>query len=175
MMKKRRLTLGLLFALGACKNESPIEVPAPLVRVAPAPAAPVAIAPIAAAPVTAAPVVVAAARPSTGAPIVVSGVSLGTAVGADHKVTTASTRFGVHDTIYAAIDTQHAAPDATLAAKWTRDNGQMVFEHTAMMSPDGDATTNFKLSSDSAWPPGKYLVEISLNGVSAKTVAFEIK
>ena len=35
------------------------------------------------------------------------------------------------------IDTQHASSDATLAAKWTRENGQMVFEHTAMMAPEG--------------------------------------
>ena len=58
---------------------------------------------------------------------------------------------------------------------WWARTDQTVHEETTTISPEGNATTNFKLSNSNPWPAGKYKVEISLNGASAKTVDFEIK
>jgi len=155
VMNKLFIAAVLTLALSACKKEAPAEV-AP---------APVAVEP-AAAPV---------AAPPAPAEVTVTAVNLGTAIGADQKVTAASSTFGVKDVIYAAVDTKNAAKDVTLAAKWTFEDGQVVHEESSTISPEGDVTSNFKLSKATAWPVGKYKVEISLNGKPAQSVDFEIK
>jgi hypothetical protein len=155
-MNKFFIAASLVLALSACKKEAPPEV-------APAAPAPAAVEPVAPPP------------PAAPAEIMVAAVNLGTAVGADQKVTAASTSFGAKDVIYAAVDTKNASSNAALAAKWTYQDGQTVHEESTNIAPTADATTNFKIANDKGWPVGKYKVEISLNGVSAKTVDFEIK
>ncbi len=157
VMNKLFIAAGLTLALSACKKEEPVEV-------APAPAV-----------VEPAPAPVAAPAEVLPAAVTVAAVNLGTAVGADQKVTTASTSFGTKDVIYAAVDTKNAAKDVALAVKWTFQDGQTVHEESTTISPEGDATTNFKLANDKAWPVGKYKAEISLNGAPAQSVDFEIK
>ncbi|MGH8049618.1 MAG: hypothetical protein ACREPB_03050 [Arenimonas sp.] len=156
VLNKFLIAASLALALSACKKEEPVEVaPAPVV-VEPA------VAP-------------AVAPPPAPAAVTVTAVNLGTSVGADQKVTAATTTFGTKDVIYAAIDTQNAAKDVALAAKWTFQDGQTVHEESTMISPEGNATTNFKLANDKGWPVGKYKVEISLNGTPAQSVDFEVK
>ena len=153
VMNKFFIAAGLVLALSACKKETPVVVvPAP---------APVIVEP--------------AMAPPAPAEIMVSAVNLGTAVGADQKVTSPSVSFGAKDVIYAAVDTKNASSNATLAAKWTYQDGQTVNEETSNIAPAGDITSNFKFSKATPWPVGKYTVEIMLNGVSAQSVDFEIK
>ena len=146
------IAASLMLALSACKKEEPVVV-------TPAPA----------------PVVLQPAVAPTPAAVTVTAVYLGTSVGADQKVTTSSTTFGTKDVIYAAIDTQNAAKAVFLNAKWTYQDGQVVHEEGTQISPEGNATTNFKLASSTPWPTGKYKVEVSVNNTPAKTVDFEIK
>lgn len=146
------IAASLMLALSACKKEEPVVV-------TPAPA----------------PVVLQPAVAPTPAAVTVTAVYLGTSVGADQKVTTSSTTFGTKDVIYAAIDTQNAAKDVFLNAKWTYQDGQVVHEEGTQISPEGNATTNFKLASSTPWPTGKYKVEVSLNNTPAQTIDFEIK
>ena len=155
VMNKFLITVGLVLALSACKKEAPVEV-------APVPA-PVVLEPAVAPP------------PPMPAAVMVSAVNLGTAVGADQKVTATKTTFGTKDVIYAAVDTKNAGKDVTLAAKWTFQDGQTVNEESVTLSPETDATTDFKLSKASPWPVGKYKVDITLNGAPAQSVDFEVK
>ena len=157
-LNKFLIAAGFALALTACKKEEPVEV-------APAPA-PVAVKPA---------VAPAVAPPPAPAAVTVTAVNLGTSVGADQKVTAATTTFGTKDVIYAAIDTQNAAKDVALAVKWTFQDGQTVHEESTTITPEGNATTSFKLASNDGWPVGKYKVEISLNGTPAQSVDFEIK
>jgi hypothetical protein len=156
VLNKFLIAAGLALALSACKKEEPVVVEAAPVPVEPA------VAPV-------------AAPEPVAAPVAVASVSLGTAVGADQKVTAASTTFGVKDVIYAAVDTKNAGKGVALAAKWTYQDGQTVHEEPVTISPEGDATTNFKLANDKAWPVGKYKLEIMLNGAMVQSVDFEIK
>lgn len=152
VLNKFFIASSLMLALSACKKEAPVVV-------TPAPE----------------PVVLQPAVAPTPAAVIVTAVNLGTAVGADQRVTTASTTFGTKDVIYAAIDTQNAAKDVFLNAKWTYQDGQVVHEEGTQISPEGNATTNFKLASSNPWPAGKYKVEVSLNNTPVQTVDFEIK
>ena len=106
-LNKLLVAASLTLVLSACKKETPVEVaPAPVI-VEPA-------------------VTPAVAPPPAPAAVTVTAVNLGTAVGADQRVTAATTTFGTKDVIYAAIDTQNAAKGVALAAKWTFQDGQIA-------------------------------------------------
>lgn len=116
-----------------------------------------------------------AATPAPAAEAVaVAAIDLGNAVGGDQKVTTATTTFGVKDPIYAAVSTTGSGT-ATIAAKWTYQDGQTVKEDSKSIAPTGPATTSFEISKPDGWPVGNYKVEISLNGQSAGSKDFEVK
>src|SRR5690349_24948161 len=95
--KKTALSTALALALLAgiaCKKAEPPPAPAP----APAPA------PMAAA-------------------VSVSDITLGSALNADKTVTAAAAAFKPTDTIYASVKTDGTSTGATLAAKWTYQDG----------------------------------------------------
>ena len=149
------LGLCLAFIFAACgKSEPP---PAPRATApAPPPAAPV--------------------TPPPPAPAVtVTAVELGNQVGTDKRVTQQMTSFAPTDTIYATVVTNGSAPSATLTAKWTYQDGQVVNESTQTIAPTGPAATEFHISKPDGWPAGTYKVEVSLNGRSTGTKEFEVK
>lgn len=143
-------------ALSACgKDEeaAPPTVTAPVTTPAPVPVAP-------------------APAP---APVAITSVDLGTAVGPDQKVTSATTTFSPKDTIYAAVSTTGTAPSAVLNAKFTYQDGQTVNESSQTIAPNGDAVTAFHISKPDGWPVGNYKVDISLNGASVANKDFSVK
>lgn len=154
------LALGLAGALtlAAC-NKSPENAPAPATTPPPAPA----------------PV----ATPPPATPVAqgvsVTSVDLGTAVGADQKVTSPTTTFSPKDTIYAAVSTTGAASNASLGAKWTYQDGQTVNDSSQTIAPTGPAVTTFHISKPDGWPAGNYKVEISLDGNAVSSKDFNVK
>lgn len=144
-------------ALSACGKK---EEPAPA---APPPAATPAPAP---APTTPPPATTPAPEP-----VAVASVDLGN----DDKVTTPTTTFTPKDTIYAAVKTTGSAPMATLAAKWSYQDGQTVSESSQPLAPEGSSVTTFHISKADGWPAGNYKVEISLDGKPAATKEFSVK
>jgi len=112
--------------------------------------------------------------PSPAQPVTVVAVTLGKAVGMDKKVTTAGDTFAPTDTIYASVDTQGAAPSASIAARWTYQDGQVVHEETQSIAPTGPATTEFHITKPDGWPKGEYQVEIFVNDTSAGTRRFNV-
>lgn len=155
----RSLTLGLavVVALAACGKKE--EAPAPVVAPAPPPV-PVEIAP------PPAPVVETATF---------AGLTLGNAIGEDKNVTTAMTTFAPTDTIYAAVLTKGAAPNADIVAKWTYGEGQLVDESSQSIVPNGAAVTTFHIVKPDGWPVGTYKVAITLDGNPVATQEFEVK
>ena len=152
--------LCLVFIFAACgKSEPP---PAP--RATAPPAAP--MTPPPAAPTT---------PPPAAAAVTVSAVELGNQIGADKRVTQQMTSFAPKDTIYATVVTNGSAPSATLTAKWTYQDGQVVDESTQTIAPTGPAATEFHIAKPDGWPAGTYKVEVSLNGRSTGTKEFEVK
>lgn len=147
------LGLCLAFIFAACGKSEP-------------PPAPRATAPPPAAPIT----------PPPAAPAVtVTTVELGNQIGADKRVTQQITSFAPKDTIYATVVTNGSASSATLTAKWTYQDGQVVNESSQTIAPTGPAATEFHISKPDGWPAGTYKVEVSLNGRSTGTKEFEVK
>lgn len=110
------------------------------------------------------------------APIRVRDIQVGKAVGSDKKIGDQTTSFAARDTMYVAVITDGAARDARLSAKWTYNDRQVLDETTQTISPAGGETaTEFHVTKKTAWPKGKYKVEVMLNGVSAGTKDLEVR
>ena len=150
--------LATVLAVSACKkSEEP--TPPPAATTAPEPA----------------PITTPAATPTAS----VTAVDLGNAVGADNRVTTPATTFAPKDTIYAAVTTRTSDSAATvpgkLGARWTFQDGQTVHEESRDANLTGDGTTTFQISKPDGFPPGRYKVEISLDGSVVQSKEFEVK
>ena len=146
----RLLTLALVaLGLAACKKDAPpAPAPVPAPKTAPAPAA-----------------------------VGVSATTLGSAVGADKKVTQARDAFAKGDTIYASIDTSGSG-NATLKARWTYTAGGKsvpVKEDSQTIQATGPSTTEFHVSKPDGWPVGDYQVEILLDDKVVQTKKYSVK
>ena len=153
--KQTLLSLGLCltFIFAACGKSEP---PPPPRATAPSPSAPT--------------------PPPPAAPVVtVTTLELGNQIGADKRVTQPGTSFAPTDTIYVTVVTTGSAPSATLTAKWTYQDGQVVNESSQTIAPTGPAATEFHIAKPDGWPAGNYKVEVSLNGRSTGTKEFEVK
>jgi hypothetical protein len=150
-------------ALVGCKKKeepTPETTPAPaVVEPAPAPAAP----------------------PAPAATASVASVDLGTAVGADGKLSATATGFKPKDKIVVSIGTNTSDPAATVAgkidAKLSFINGAEVMEvktESRDFNLAGAGNTNVEFSKPDGWPVGKYKVEVSLDGALVQTKEFDV-
>jgi flagellar hook assembly protein FlgD len=95
-------------------------------------------------------------------------------VGADKQVTDKTDTFSPRDTIYASVATNGSAPSATVTARWTYENGQVVKEDSRTIAPNGSETTEFHIAKLTGWPTGKYQLTLSVNG-STESKDFQVK
>ena len=104
----------------------------------------------------------------------VSQIDMGRSLNADKTINDKTDSFKPNDAIYASIATEGSAPTATLKARWTYEDGQVVNESTQTITPTGNARTEFHISKPDGWPTGKYKLEAFVNGSSAATKDFEV-
>jgi hypothetical protein len=157
------IALASALALSACGQSSP---PPPK----PAPAAPTPAPAPAPAPATPPP----AAAPAAPA-VQVTGVTLGSSVGADGKIATAATTFTPKETIYAVVSTTTTNANATIVARWTFQGGTLVKEDTQTLATAGANTTSLRINKPDGWPVGSYALDIVLDGKSISTTPFSVK
>jgi hypothetical protein len=112
---------------------------------------------------------------TTGTVVRVSHIDMGRSLTADKTINDKTDSFKPNDTIYASIATEGTAASATLKARWTYQDGQSVNESTQTIAPTGDARSEFHISKADGWPPGKYKLEVFVNGSSAATKDFEVE
>lgn len=109
----------------------------------------------------------------------VSAIDLGRHLGSNSRATDTASTFGVRDTIYASVVTDHAVNGSSMIAKWTFQTGQLVDSTmSALARTDSSNTTvvtEFHISKKSAWPAGKYKVEFWLDGQSVGSRDFTIR
>ncbi|TPG06423.1 hypothetical protein EAH75_17415 [Rhodanobacter glycinis] len=108
------------------------------------------------------------------AAVTLSSVELGSTVDASNKILASGTSFAPKDTIYASVDTSGSG-NATLAAKWSYQDGQIVHEDSKTLNATGPETTAFMISKPSGFPAGNYKVDISLNGSQVASKDFTVK
>ena len=146
MQKKTAVAFALLVALPglACRKSEPSPTPPPVT-----------------------------APPTTEpAPVTVSLVTLGTALGADKRVTAPSESFKPKDAIYASVESTGTG-HAKLRALWTFVKGEKtakVDETTIEYDATGPTTNEFHVSKPSGWPKGDYRLDIFLNDAPTPSV-----
>lgn len=124
-----------------------------------------------------APATTAGMAPASGATtgaVTLSMVELGSTVDANNKILASGTSFAPRDTVYASVDTSGSGT-ATLAAKWSYQDGQTVHEDSKTLNATGPETTAFMISKPGGLPAGNYKVEISLNGNQVASKDFTVK
>lgn len=112
---------------------------------------------------------------ATVANLAVTGVDLGKGVDANKRIVDKTDDFDPGDVVYASVVTSGSASDATLTARWTFADGQLVDETTQTISPSGPAVTEFHISKPGGLPKGKYKVEVLLNGTAVESEEFKIE
>ncbi|MEP7185280.1 MAG: hypothetical protein ABI767_05515 [Rhodanobacter sp.] len=111
---------------------------------------------------------------SSAATVTFGTVELGSTVDASNKIAATGTSFAPKDTIYASVETSGNG-NATLAAKWSYQDGQVVHEDSKTINATGTETTAFMISKASGLPAGNYKVDISLNGKQVASKDFAVK
>lgn len=104
----------------------------------------------------------------------VAELHLGRALKADGSVVEDRDEFAANDTIYAVARTTGTATGATLTARWTYGDGQVVDESSQTISPTGPAMTEFHVAKGSGWPAGDYKVSIMLDGREVESKDFRV-
>lgn len=102
-------------------------------------------------------------------------IRLGNAIGADKRVTNETADFRPTETIYASVATTGIAPNATLVARWTYQDGQVVSTDSISIAPNSAEYTEFHISNPGGFPPGDYKLEVFMNGQSVGTKDFDIE
>jgi hypothetical protein len=115
-----------------------------------------------------------ASAPAAGA-VRVTEMDLGRSLAADKGIADKTTDFRPTDTIYLSVQTDGTASQATVATRWTFQDGQVVKEESQNIAPTGKARTEFHIAKPDGWPVGKYAVAVSLNGAAAGSKDFEVK
>ncbi|TCZ82824.1 hypothetical protein [Lysobacter sp. N42] len=158
------VALAAAATLSACKRDEPAPAPAPAGDTAPVAGAP-------------APQPMPEATPPAAA---VTDLQLGTAVGADNRVTSPATSFRTRDTLYASVSTP-ADASGTLGARWTYLGADGTAAPTEVEVQNKDlsagtaATHEFHVSKPDGWPTGRYRVEITHNGQVVQTREFDVR
>lgn len=116
-----------------------------------------------------------ASKPAVQTGVKVTDIEVGRSVTADKTIAEKTDSFRPTDTFYVSVKTDGSGPSATLTARWTYQDGQVVDESTQNIAPTGSgAVTEFHLSKPDGWPAGGYKVEVLLNGTSAGTRDFRV-
>jgi hypothetical protein len=105
----------------------------------------------------------------------VTDVTLGRSLGGDKAITDRTDSFKPNDTIYASVATSGSSASATLRAKWSFEDGQLVDESTRTIAPNKNERTEFHIAKPDGWPAGKYKLEVFLNDQSAETKNFDVR
>jgi hypothetical protein len=106
----------------------------------------------------------------------VTDISMGRSLAAGVKIDDQTTTFKPADAIYTVVETKGNGT-ATVAARWTYQDNQVVNESSKNIQLAGDepVRTEFHISKPDGWPAGKYHVDIMLNGTKAGEKDFEVK
>ena len=113
--------------------------------------------------------------PTLRADVSVTEISLGRAVETNRRVAQPREDFVPADTVYASVVTEGSARRVLLKARWTYQGSDVVSESSLDIAPSGATVSEFHVSRPEGLPPGRYQVEIFLDGASAGKRGFSVQ
>ena len=107
----------------------------------------------------------------------VTEVNLGRAMVGDTAVAADVDAFTPRDTIHAVVRHEGAATGATITARWTFQDGQVVDERTETVTAAAGATayTHFMITKPTPWPAGDYTLRVLVNGNEVESEEFTVR
>ena len=107
----------------------------------------------------------------------VTEVDLGRAMVGDTAVVEDIDDFTPRDTVHAVVRHEGAATGATITARWTFQDGQVVEEQNQTVNAAAGSTafTHFMITKTTPWPTGNYTLRVLVNGTEVESEEFEIK
>lgn len=120
-----------------------------------------------------------AASPPVRAPgdleqVAVSGdaVAVGSALGADGRASAPKPEYTLDDTIHATVNAGAVKPGATAHVYWTYQDGMTIKEEDKRAN---GAVLAFTLSAADGMQPGRYSVQVDLDGVPVGITDFVVR
>lgn len=114
------------------------------------------------------------ARSPAGSLVAVRDFRLGSAVDESGAVVAAADSFARRDTVYASVSAEGHVGQATLTARWTREDNILMGERQKVFPLDGRRTVTFRLDDPGGLPAGAYRVEMRLGSELAGSKSFRI-
>jgi hypothetical protein len=104
-----------------------------------------------------------------------ASLELGRSVNSDNTMHDATVIFIPTDVVWVSVVINGMAAHATLKARWLSATGQLISESTQELTPAGQTTAALRVSGPGAWKPGKYQVEVLIDGQRLGTKEFEVR
>lgn len=102
-------------------------------------------------------------------------LDVGVALDADGRVLTVAERVRASDTVHASLVTVGEADAAMVAVAWRYATGAEIHADERAITAAGPAVHTFSRKPEGGWTPGRYEVEVRINGASAGVRPFEVR
>jgi uncharacterized protein YfaS (alpha-2-macroglobulin family) len=114
-------------------------------------------------------------EPRPAAVVRIEQVELGRRIGADMRVTEPTDTFRPNETIHLVLVPEGSGDTATVRARWTFEDGQVVDESTQTVATTGDNAVHFQIAQPGGLPAGAYKVIITVNGRQLAEKEFKVE
>lgn len=105
----------------------------------------------------------------------VTDITIGSAVGADHRVTTPTASFAPGDVVYVSVQTDSPDSFRKVAVRWHDPTNSVTLIADRSETKAGPLTTEFKYSSPRGLARGTWTAEVWLDGVVKGSRTFEVR
>ena len=102
-------------------------------------------------------------------------LELGVVLDAEGRVATPTERVRAGDAVHVSLVTVGEAQAAMLAVRWRDAAGAEIDVDERAIAATGPAVHTFTRKPEGGWAPGRYEVEVTMDGESAGVRAFEVR
>ena len=102
-------------------------------------------------------------------------LEVGVALDADGRVAAVTERVRPADAVHASLVTVGESEAAMLAIAWRHASGAEIDADERAITASGPAVHTFTRQPEGGWAPGRYEVEVSVDGESAGVRSFEVR
>jgi hypothetical protein len=102
------------------------------------------------------------------------GLMIGTGIASNNKITNPTSKYHASDSIYALVRTSGTGPEATIKLECKDKAGNVVFEESKKITPQGEAAMVFTLTAANHFGPGEYHLMGLLDNYPTMAVSFEV-
>lgn len=102
-------------------------------------------------------------------------LEVGVGLDADGRVAASTERVRPADAVHVSLVTVGEATAAMLAVRWRDASGTVIDADERAITASGPAVHTFTRQPEGGWAPGRYEVDVRVNGESAGVRSFEVR